>query len=144
MLLCAVIRTPARSMSPKAPVVALREGADRLCVSGHLSKSPKWVPLEPGVHELRFSATRGSGSGTYFRLSVNLAPGEVLVAVCEPVQPSVFYAKSPSDDLWFLGITVAGRGPARFRALPGEPAGAAEPAGKIPLPRPRTRRQAKT
>ena len=107
------------------------------------SKLPKWVPLEPGVHDLRFSASRWNGSGTSFRRCVDLTAGEVLVAVCEPVQPPVFYAKSPSADLWHLGVTVTGPGvvgPARFRDLPGEPAPAA---AKIPLPRRRLRRRAR-
>lgn len=121
VLLCAVIRTPVRSVSRRAPIVALTEGADRLCLCGQGSKWPKWVPLEPGVHELGFTVARWSGSGTRFRRCVDLADGEVLVAVCEPVQPPVFYAKGPSDDLWYLGITGAGGGPARFRDPPGEP-----------------------
>ena len=35
---------------------------------------------------------------------VTLNEGEVLVAVCEPVQPWTFYAKSPEADLWQPGI----------------------------------------
>lgn len=136
VLLCAIIRTPARSMARTAPVVALREGADRLCASGRSSKGPKWVPLEPGVHDLRLSAVRPDGSGTSFRRCVNLAPGEVLVAVCEPVQPPVFYAKSPTADRWHLGVTRGGRGPARFRCLPGDPAVPVEPAGPAEAPGP--------
>lgn len=120
MLLCAVIRTPVRPARLQAPVVALREGADRLCASGRRSRGPKWVPLEPGVHDLRFSVIRRDGSGTSFRRCVNLEAGEVLVAVCEPVQPPVFYAKSPSADRWHLGVTSGAAGPARFRDLPGE------------------------
>lgn len=103
LLLCTVIRTPVRSASVKLPVVSLREGNDRLCVAGRHSRSPKWVPLEPGVHDLRFSVARWNESGTSFRRCVNLEPGEVFVAVCEPVQPRVFYAPSPTEDQWYLG-----------------------------------------
>jgi hypothetical protein len=33
-----------------------------------------------------------------------LDEGDVLVAVCEPVQPNTFYAKSPEADTWRPGI----------------------------------------
>lgn len=108
VLLCAVIRTPVRSASGKAPIVSLREGNDRLCVSDRYSRSPKWVPLEPGVHDLRFSVARWNGEpGTSFRRCVNLEPGDVFVAVCEPAQPRVFYAPGPSEDQWYLGVAGA-------------------------------------
>lgn len=107
VLLCTVIRTPVRGAQGKAPVVSLREGNDRLCVSGRYSRSPKWVPLEPGVHDLRFSVARWNETGTSFRHCVSLEPGEVFVAVCEPVQPPVFYAPSPDADRWYLGIAGA-------------------------------------
>lgn len=107
VLLCTVIRTPVPGTTGKAPVVSLREGNDRLCVSGRRSRSPKWVPLEPGVHDLRFSVARWNEPGTSFRRCVNLEPGDVFVAVCEPVQPPVFYAPSPTEDQWYLGIAGA-------------------------------------
>lgn len=108
VLLCAVIRTALPGASGKTPVVSLREGNDRLCMSGSRSRSPKWVPLEPGVHDLRFRVSRWNEPGTGFRRCVNLEPGEVFVAVCEPVQSRVFYAPGPAEDQWYLGTLGSG------------------------------------
>jgi hypothetical protein len=35
---------------------------------------------------------------------VALSGEDVLVAICEPVQPWTIYAKSPTVDTWYLGV----------------------------------------
>lgn len=109
LLLSAIIRTGSRAMTFKHPYVSIREGKRRLCMCSSTSKFPKFVALEPGVHLLTFSAGGGGGifSHSSFTRSVTLQYGDILVAVCEPIQPWVFYAKSPSVDRWHIGVEHA-------------------------------------
>lgn len=108
LLLSAIIRTGSRAITSRRPVVAIREGRRRLCMCSPSSKFPKFTVLNPGVHLLRFHASAGK-SGSSFELSVALQPGEILIAVCEPVQPWVFHAKSPAADQWHIGVDRARR-----------------------------------
>lgn len=103
LLMHGIIRTPSRSMSPKNPGVSIREGKARLCLARSSTQLPKWVPLPPGEHILTFTAVRVRSSSRFERRFV-LAEGDVLVAVCEPIQPWTFYAKSPSADQWHMGV----------------------------------------
>jgi hypothetical protein len=59
--------------------------------------------LAPGAHDLLFLASRPASS-SHFRQRVALDSEDLLVAVCEPVQPWTFYAKSPAVDTWYLGV----------------------------------------
>lgn len=103
VLLDAQIRTPVRSMSPKMPSAVIRESGVQLCERSPYSPWAKWKPLAPGSHSLEFHAVRLVSSSSFSR-SIFLEDGEILVALSEPIQPSVFYAKSPSADTWYLGI----------------------------------------
>ena len=103
VILYGIIRTPARSMSSKAPSIAVREGSQRLGFCSPRSRLPKYAHLAPGQHNLLFRASRPVSSSSFLE-RVTLAEGDVLVAICEPVQPWVFYAKSPEMDTWYLGI----------------------------------------
>ena len=105
LLMHALIRTPVRSMSANKPVVSVSEGRESLCGSGSASKFPKRVPLAPGAHDLCFHASR-SRSRSSFDKRFTLREGDVLVAVCEPIQQRqwIGYRHPPSADLWYLGI----------------------------------------
>jgi hypothetical protein len=103
LLMQGIIRTPARSMSPKNPAVAIREGEARLCSARSSMQRPKWARLPPGEHILTFHAVRRRSQSSFERRFL-LADGDVLVAVCEPIQPWTIFAKSPSADQWHIGV----------------------------------------
>jgi hypothetical protein len=79
------------------------EGKRDLGTRGPNARLPKWKSLSPGTHEIRFLAGNRIRSSN-FEARMTLDEGDVLVAVCEPVQPNTFYAKSPEADTWRLGI----------------------------------------
>src|SRR5215813_11475622 len=78
LLMHGIIRTPVRSMSPKNPTVAIREGKTWLTTasSADLTRLPKWAPLAPGEHHLTFHASRVRSHSTFDRRFV-LAEGDV-------------------------------------------------------------------
>jgi hypothetical protein len=107
LILYGIIRQSPRAMTRQLPFATVSEGKRDLASCSPVERRPKWVPLAPGQHELRFHA------GNTLRFSVfdervSLDEGDVLVAVCEPVQPRTFYAKSPEADRWSLGIIDSG------------------------------------
>lgn len=105
LLLHGVIRTPPRSMSRRQPVVSVWEGGRDLCMVSSHSKFPKWVELPRGRHVLRFTATRGMrSSDSEFSREVEIGPGQVLLAICEPIQPWTIFRASPSTDRWYIGM----------------------------------------
>lgn len=105
LLMHALIRTPVRSVSANKPVASVSEGGVSLCGSSSASKFPKWVPLAPGRHDLSFYASR-SRSRSSFDKRFTLREGDVLVAVCEPIQQRqrIGYRHPPSADRWYLNI----------------------------------------
>jgi hypothetical protein len=103
LLLHGVIRTGPRAATRKTPSVSASSGQRQLGECSAFSHHPKWAALAPGPHALRFLVSR-SISHSAFDLRVTLDDGEVLVAVCEPVQSWTFYAPSPAADTWYLGI----------------------------------------
>jgi hypothetical protein len=98
-----IIRQGPRAISSKIPSVSVSEGKRWLGTCSSYSHRPKWAALAPGVHELLFLASR-SASSSAFRKRVTLSGEDVLLAICEPVQPWTFYAKSPTVDTWYLGV----------------------------------------
>jgi hypothetical protein len=104
VLLSAIIRTPPRGISFRQPAVGISEGGTRLCLCGPQSKSPKFVRLEPGEHDLLFIASRTAKSGSGFQRRINLNKGDVFVAVCWPIQPWTIFDASPSVDHWYMGV----------------------------------------
>jgi hypothetical protein len=103
LLLQGIIRTASHSMSLAKPSVSVREGETRLGMVTSSFQVPKWVPLAPGEHSLTFHAVRLRSSSS-FTAKFTVAHGEVLVAVCEPIQPWTIFGKSPSVDHWYLGV----------------------------------------
>lgn len=105
VLLIAEIREPIRSLTDRAGTVSIRENGLEICYRDRFSKAPKFVELAPGLHELEFTVIRLRESRTSsFRRAVELQEGDVLVALCDPVQPNTFYRKSQAVDSWFVGI----------------------------------------
>ncbi|WP_035842074.1 hypothetical protein [Kitasatospora azatica] len=103
LLMHASIREPVRSLSLKSPVVTAWEGRKDLCsvsCEGHL---PRFVALDPGTHRLTFQVARLRGGSTSFERIVELLPGQVFLALCDPVQADVFYRRSLAEDSWTLG-----------------------------------------
>ncbi len=108
VLLIAEIREPIRSFSDKAGIVSIREDGQRICSRDRFVKAPKFVELAPGLHDLEFVVIRFRASRTSsFRRAVELQEGDVLVALCDPVQPNTFYRKSRTVDSWFVWIPSA-------------------------------------
>ncbi|MFI1950615.1 hypothetical protein ACH437_01935 [Streptomyces xinghaiensis] len=68
------------------------------------SKLPKFAALPPGQHALRFRVVRARRRGTVFEKTFHLERGDVLLASCEPVQPTVFYRRSPRCDTWTMFV----------------------------------------
>ncbi|WP_329264992.1 hypothetical protein OG223_52460 [Streptomyces sp. NBC_01478] len=105
VLLIAEIREPIRSFTNKSGVVSIRENGLEFCSRDRFAKAPKFVELAPGLHEMEFMVIRIKVSKTSsFRRAVELREGDVLVALCDPVQPNTFYRKSSTVDSWFVGI----------------------------------------
>jgi hypothetical protein len=103
LILYGIIRQSPRAMTRQLPFATIREGKRNLGSCSPVERLPKWVPLAPGAHELSFHAGN-TIKFSAFDERVTLNEGDVLVAVCEPVQPRTFYAKSPEADMWRLGI----------------------------------------
>lgn len=102
-LLHAEIREPPQGVSLKSSVVSMREPDGFHVYCGKMPKLPAFVELKPGRHDLQFMVTRMRGD-TSFSRAVDLKRGDVLVALCEPIQPNVFYKRSPSTDTWRIGV----------------------------------------
>ncbi|MBA2807848.1 hypothetical protein E0500_010605 [Streptomyces sp. KM273126] len=101
----AEIREPLRSLTYKAGVVSLWENGVELCSRSRDTKMPKFVELPPGAHTFEFKVIRvRAGKSSSFQKVVDLDEGEILVAVCDPVQSNVFYRRSPDADTWVVGV----------------------------------------
>ncbi|MFF9566250.1 hypothetical protein [Streptomyces sp. NPDC014685] len=100
----AAMRDSFRSMTFKWSIVLIESGGVELCrKDGTTLKRPKFVGLSPGVHTLSFRVIRARRSReTFFEKEISLREGDVLVALCEPIQPNVFYRRSPEEDIWRL------------------------------------------
>lgn len=101
LIVYGIIRTGSRNISSKLPSVSVAEGKRWLGTCSSYSHRPKWAALTPGVHDLFFLASR-SASSSAFRKRVMLSGEDVLVVICEPVQPWTIYGKSPEVDTWGL------------------------------------------
>ena len=99
LLLYGIIRQGPIQISSQLPYVSIREGRRQLGIRGPGNRLPKWVSLMPGAHELSFQAGNSIRFSS-FEARMSLNEGDVLIAVCEPVQRS----KSPMADMWQLGI----------------------------------------
>ncbi|MFJ6437274.1 hypothetical protein [Streptomyces sp. NPDC091416] len=93
-------------MTLKWSIVTIEWGGKALCeMSGTTFKRPMFVDLPPGEYELAFRVIRARRNrGTVFREKVLLREGDILLALCEPIQPNVFYRKSPTEDTWRIRL----------------------------------------
>jgi hypothetical protein len=103
LLLQGIINTSSRSWSHYAPIVGVYDGRDPLCHCSKTSKFPKWVPRPPGAQELKFSAFTDRTHSAFSR-SFDLGDGDVLVAICRPVQDKWWFQQRQPADIWYLGI----------------------------------------
>ncbi|MBQ0987687.1 hypothetical protein KBZ10_24845 [Streptomyces sp. F63] len=99
MLLHAAIRSPSR----KWCVVVVELAGESLASADRTSKRPTFAQLPPGHYALRFRVVRARLS-TVFEKTFRLERGDVLLASCEPVQPNVFYRRSPRCDTWTMFV----------------------------------------
>ncbi|MFF1261218.1 hypothetical protein ACFVZT_30920 [Streptomyces sp. NPDC058321] len=100
------LRDPPLSMSPKWRLVSITEGERRLHGTDRTSlRTVRFVSLSPGSHSLQLEVQR-----THRRRSTRvdreavLGQGDILLVTCDPVQPNVFYRRSPEVDTWSLHI----------------------------------------
>ncbi|MFJ9374503.1 hypothetical protein [Streptomyces sp. NPDC101455] len=100
------LRDPHRSMSPKWCLVSVGEGGRQFCGVDRTSiRKVRFVPLPPGPHVLRLEVLRyRRRRSTWGEREVVLGEGDVLLVVCDPVQPHVFYRRSPEADTWSLQL----------------------------------------
>jgi hypothetical protein len=106
LLLYGMIHTAARSNSRWAPSISVREGGRTgrlLCRCSHVSKFPKWASLEPGSHDLDFLAARRETASSFDKSFV-LDDGDVLVALCAPIETKLMLTHRRQADWWYLGI----------------------------------------
>ncbi|MER5499767.1 MULTISPECIES: hypothetical protein [unclassified Streptomyces] len=104
LLFHADMRSSFRSFTFKWAIVLIERGGVELChKDGTTLRGPKFVDLSPGAHTLTFRVVRARRSrGTLFEKEIFLRKGDVFMALCEPIQPNVFYRKSPEEDIWRL------------------------------------------
>ncbi|WP_028809982.1 hypothetical protein [Streptomyces sp. 351MFTsu5.1] len=105
VLVFAEIREPVRSLTHEAGIVSVWEDGVELCCRSRAAKTPRFVELHPGSHRLKFKVIRlKARRSTSFTQVVDLQEGQILVALCDPVQPDVFYRRSPDADSWVIGL----------------------------------------
>jgi hypothetical protein len=104
LLLYGLIRTSVRSTSRWAPAIYVHEGKRLLCRCSNVSKFPKWADLEPGGHELRLHASRRRASASEADVSVVLESGDVLIALCRPIEAKFWWEARRPADHWYVGV----------------------------------------
>ncbi|MFF9566251.1 hypothetical protein [Streptomyces sp. NPDC014685] len=95
--------------------MSVTEGGRELCGVDRTSiRKVHFIPLSPGPHLLQLDVLRTRKKrSTRVEREVVLDQGDVLLVTCDPVQPNVFYRRSPVADTWSLqiiryGIVVEG------------------------------------
>ncbi|MDX3682600.1 MULTISPECIES: hypothetical protein [unclassified Streptomyces] len=99
------MRDSFRSVTLKWSIVSIECEGETLCeMSNTTFKRPVFIDMPPGRRELTFRVMRAQKKrGTLFRQEATLVEGSIFVALCEPIQPNVFYRKSPVKDTWKIG-----------------------------------------
>ncbi|GAA2458779.1 hypothetical protein GCM10010433_71160 [Streptomyces pulveraceus] len=100
------LRDPPRSVSPKWCLVSVAEGGRELCGVDRTSiRKVHFVPMSPGSHLLQLDVQRAREQrSTRVERKVVLGQEGLLLVTCDPVQPNVFYRRSPAVDTWNLQI----------------------------------------
>lgn len=106
LLLQVDLRDPPRSMSPKWCLVSVAESGRQLCSVDRTSiRKIRFIPLSPGPHSLHLEVTRHhKRRSTQVQQNVILSQRHILLVTCNPVQPNVFYRRSPVADTWSAQI----------------------------------------
>lgn len=100
------LRDPPRSMSLKWCLVSVTESGRQLCSVDRTSiRKVRFIPLPPGPHSLHLEVMRSHRRrSTRVQRKVVLGQGDILLVTCDPVQPNVFYRRSPAADTWSAQI----------------------------------------
>ncbi|MEV5678498.1 hypothetical protein AB0L68_26730 [Streptomyces sp. NPDC052164] len=109
LLLQVDLRDPPRSMSLKWCLVSVAESGRQLCRVDRTSiRKVRFIALPPGPSLLQLEVTRyRKRSSTQAQRNVVLGQGDILLVTCDPVQPNVFYRRSPVVDTWSVRILQA-------------------------------------
>lgn len=109
LLLQVDLRDPPRSMSLKWCLVSVTENGQWLCSVDRTSiRRVRFIPLPPGPHPLRLEVMRYRKCRcTQAQQNIVLGQGDILLVTCDPVQPNVFYRRSPVLDTWSAQILQA-------------------------------------
>lgn len=109
LLLQVDLRDGPRSMSLKWCLVTVAESGHQLCSADRASiRKVRFIPLLPGPHPLHLEVTRHrKRRSTQVQHNVVVGQGDILLVTCDPVQPNVFYRRSPAVDTWSVQILQA-------------------------------------
>ncbi|MFJ4858362.1 hypothetical protein [Streptomyces sp. NPDC088730] len=109
LLLQVDLRDPPRSMSLKWCLVSVTESGRQLGSIDRTSiRKVRFITLPPGPHSLQLEVTRHRERRcTQAQQNVVLGQGDILLVTCDPVQPNVFYRRSPVVDTWSAQILQA-------------------------------------
>ncbi|MEU2469455.1 hypothetical protein ABZ580_35620 [Streptomyces sp. NPDC012486] len=109
LLLQVDLRDPPRSMSLKWCLVSVTESGRQLCsVDRTSTRKVRFISLYPGPHSLHLEVTRlRERRCTQAQQNVVLGQGDIFLVTCDPVQPNVFYRRSPVVDTWSAQILQA-------------------------------------
>ncbi|OLR91961.1 hypothetical protein [Actinokineospora bangkokensis] len=104
ILYFAKFRVPPRNtLSRYYRVVTVFDGRSTLCGSDPMTPASRWRDLPPGTHDLRFVVQSFKDEASFHR-SVQLAPGQVLVALCVPAHSFRPFAATTPPEVWYLGV----------------------------------------
>ncbi|WP_285574176.1 hypothetical protein [Streptomyces sp. RTGN2] len=103
------LRDPPRNMSLKWCLVSVTENGQWLCsVDRTSTRKVRFIPLPPGTHPLHLEVMRyRKRRSTQAQQNIVLGQGDILLVTCDPVQPNVFYRRSPVVDTWSAQILQA-------------------------------------
>lgn len=104
-LLGAILASGGGGRGPRRPPqdVTVQGDNHRLSLSNQDSRRTVWTQLPAGGHQLTFRSTR-PGSASVFDYGVELADGDIFVAVCQPIQPWTLFGANPDSDDWYIGV----------------------------------------
>ncbi|MEV6607214.1 hypothetical protein [Kutzneria sp. NPDC051319] len=98
------IMTPGRRRPTSLdPTVSLRGNGIRLELSNQHSRRSVARGLAAGGHGLTLRAWRAT-SESFFEYGIELADGDVFVAVARPIQPWTLFGPRRESDEWYLGV----------------------------------------
>jgi len=103
IVLAAVMASGRRRMSSLDPTVSLSGNSIRLSLSSVYVRRSDEVRCAAGSYQLTLRVAR-SRLRSSFDYGIELADGDVFVAVCRPIQPWTLFGSNPESDEWYLGV----------------------------------------